>query len=301
MSPLCERLGGLLAEQRLPHALLIDGAPGWGQTELAAWLTHKLLNLPAEQALSKIPELAHPNLRWVEPEGSNIPVDLVRSATHFATTTAHGNGVKVLVLNQAHFLQVAAANALLKTLEEPVPNTYLVLATGYASRLLPTVRSRCQRFTLRGVQEQADAWLATQTNEAGGGEPENLSALLFEFGGAPLQAVKAHRSGVMPMAPLLTKALSHRNSGGMVAELLELMTPDTQTAELTIRWLRYVVAQASGATHFAALKDCAPRRLLEFADELLAVQRQLLASNSVNTKGQIERLLVLWRGLAHPV
>lgn len=300
MAPLCERFDGLIAEQRLPHALLIDGAPGWGQTELATWLVHKLLGLSTDQALDRIPELAHPNLRWVEPEGSNIPVDLVRSATHFATTTAQGNGVKVLVLNHAHFLQVAAANALLKTLEEPVPNTYLVLATGYASRLLPTVRSRCQRFTLRGVQEEADAWLAEQSDRLGGAQADNLAALLFEFGGAPLQAANAQEAGVLPMAPLLTKALSNRNAGGMVADALSLMAPDTPAADLTLRWLRYVVAEAGGAAHFAALKSCTPRRLLGFADELLAVQRQLLASNSVNTKGQVERLLVLWRGLASP-
>lgn len=298
INPLCQRFDGLLQQSRLPHALLIDGAPGWGQADLAAWLTRRLLELPESQALERIPELAHPNLRWVEPDGANIPVDLVRAATYFATTTAQGNGVKVLVINQAHFLQVAAANALLKTLEEPVPNTYIVLATGYAARLLPTVRSRCQRFTLRGAEGEAQRWLATQSDGLEPKAAESLAALLFEYGGAPLQAAKAQEEGALPLAPVLAKALGSRNAGSMAADVLGLMPPNSQPADLSLRWLRYVVAQAGGANYFSALNGCPERRLLDFARELLAIQRQLLASNSVNTKSQFERLLVLWRGLA---
>jgi len=252
-----------------------------------AW---QLLELPNQVDPQAIPGLAHANLRWLEPTGANIAVDQVRNATHFANTTAQGGGAKVLVVNDAHLLNNSSANALLKTLEEPGADTYLILATGYPARLLPTVRSRCQRFTVHGTQDQVLGWL--------GQEHQQAAELLFEFGGAPYATAAAQQAGAQPLQPLLTNALAHAAPATLVADLLTLTAQDSDPAELGLRWLRYVVGQISGVRPFPKLANCEHRRLFEFCDELLAVQRQLLASNSVNTKLQLERLLVLWHGLA---
>ena len=290
LQPLTERFSQLRQQQRLPHALLIDGAPGWGQAQLAALLTLDLLEVTGRNKSGDVAELAHPNLRWLEPNGANIAVDQVRAATHFANTTAQGGGAKVLVINQAHLLNLSSANALLKTLEEPGANTYLILATGYPARLLPTVRSRCQRFTVQGTKAQALQWL--------GQDDTGVDALLFEFGGAPFATKQAQRAGTQPLQPLLEKCLREAAPATLVADLLALAPEGADPAELGLRWLRYAIGQASGQVTFPALAACPQRGLFGFCDELLAVQRQLLASNSVNTKLQFERLLVLWRNLA---
>jgi DNA polymerase III subunit delta' len=93
----------------------------------------------------------------------NIPVAEVRRLTSFLQVGAHGAAGRFVVMSPADGMNAAAANALLKILEEPPARTTLVLASAREARLLPTVRSRCQRIRLpRPARDESLRWLATR-------------------------------------------------------------------------------------------------------------------------------------------
>ena len=149
--------------QRVPHAYLFDGPEGVGKKSTArAWAA--ALNCESRsgdacencESCRKISQDVHPDVRVLGlPEGkARIPIELVREAERWLALPPHEGRAKVLILDPADQMSAAAANALLKTLEEPRAGSYLVLVTAAASSLLPTVRSRCHRLAFRPLSEE---------------------------------------------------------------------------------------------------------------------------------------------------
>lgn len=207
-----------LRDHERGHALILHGGAGSGVLELAlraaqAWLCEQPPG-PCGHCPSCHLALAHthPDLRVLLPEtvqqavgwnaaggegegeagdgdtktrrkpSREIKVEAVRQAIDWAHTSSGRGRGKVLVLFPADAMNLVAANALLKTLEEPAPGVRLLLCTGDPEHLLPTLRSRCQRVRLPPPpREQALQWLATQ----GVADPE---VLLQASGGEPLSA-----------------------------------------------------------------------------------------------------------------
>jgi DNA polymerase-3 subunit delta' len=178
----------------LGHAWLISGPAGIGKVNLALVLTRRLLGgegkpgtLDAAAALSAVaarhdPADRHPDLHWLHPEEDKetISVDQVRDVIEMFTLTAHRGGAKVGIIEPAEALTTAAANALLKTLEEPSGGSYLLLLSHQPGRLPATVRSRCQHLKLRPPEEASVAqWL--------GVTPARAAAARRLVGGAPLR------------------------------------------------------------------------------------------------------------------
>jgi DNA polymerase-3 subunit delta' len=132
-----------LDDRRLPHALLIHGPGGWGEAVLAEALALRLIGRESESSAATI---AHPDLRWIVPEGAGeqIGIDAVRAVADFIVRTPQIAPRKVAVITNADALNPHAANALLKTLEEPPPDSYLILVSDSLRDLLPTLRSRCR-------------------------------------------------------------------------------------------------------------------------------------------------------------
>lgn len=209
------------------HAVLLHGPTGVGQWPLALTLAQAWLCEDASAArpcgrcasCRLVQARSHPDLRVLLPEAlqaalgwstedangegaeaaagdkkrqpsKEIKVDAVRGAVGFAQTTpARGRG-KVVVLHPAERMNAVAANALLKTLEEPAGAARFVLACATPEALLPTIRSRCQAMALPlPPAEQAVAWLAAQ-GVAG------AEVLLAACGGQPLEALEAARTGL---------------------------------------------------------------------------------------------------------
>ena len=183
------------ANGRMPHALLIHEAPGAGGEWLAGWaaqlvLCEKRAAAPcgACVACRRAGALAHPDLLWLRPleESRQIRIEQVRDLSAELALTSHGGGYKVGVIAPADALNRFAANALLKTLEEPPPRTLLVLVATQPSRLPPTVISRCQRLRVRApAREQAVAWLSAARGAA------DWDAALEVLGEAPMLAAQA--------------------------------------------------------------------------------------------------------------
>ena len=129
----------------------------------------------------------HPDLSWLSPQENSrqIRIEQVRDLSAELALTSHAGGYKVGIISPADALNRFAANALLKTLEEPAARTLLVLVATQPSRLPPTILSRCQRLRVRApARAEALAWLSA----ARGAHP--WEAALDTLGEAPLIAVR---------------------------------------------------------------------------------------------------------------
>ncbi|MBN7824478.1 DNA polymerase III subunit delta' [Bowmanella dokdonensis] len=162
------------------HGLLLIGPQGLGKAELTREIGAHLLCRQANekicgqcQACQLFRAGSHPDFYQVQSD-KQIGVDEIRDAIEKLSSKAQLSGAKVLIIHQADSMTESAANALLKTLEEPTDQTYILLTTARPQRLLPTILSRCEKLTLpRPSQEQTRQWLSAE--HAGPIEPELLS------------------------------------------------------------------------------------------------------------------------------
>lgn len=157
LEPAMATLRSAHAADRLPHGLLLHGSRGIGADAFALWVAQLALctardGAPCQRCPSctRVAAIQHPDLHWIAPveESKQIRVEQVRELCAELTLTSHSQGYKVAVLTPADSLNANAANALLKTLEEPPARTMLILAASQPSRLPATIRSRCQTLRL---------------------------------------------------------------------------------------------------------------------------------------------------------
>ena len=131
---------------RLPHALLITGSPTSGTHQLALAMATELNGARAESLES----LRHPMCRVLRPgsKSRKILIEDIRSVEPFLALRAAAGETKLVIILEADRMMEEAANAFLKTLEEPPPQTVIILITEQPSRLLTTILSRCVRVPL---------------------------------------------------------------------------------------------------------------------------------------------------------
>lgn len=159
-------LGQMREEGRLHHALLFEGARGIGKATLAFHLAWNILSENVKgftepdvssSVWQKISRGVHPGLlhitRGFDPRTekfrSAITIEEIRRISRFLQQTVAGHGWRVVIIDAAEDMNRNAANALLKTLEEPPERTVFVLISHAAGRLLPTIRSRCQPLVFK--------------------------------------------------------------------------------------------------------------------------------------------------------
>jgi len=188
---------------RLPHALMLSGTPGLGKSRFSRRLAATLLctgrgkqHAPCGhcQGCRLLAAGNHPALRLITPEeeGKAIRIDTIREFTSKEPLTAQGGGYKVTIIEPADAMNTAAANSLLKTLEEPVPSTLIILVTSQARRLPATIKSRCQHLHFRPPKrEAARKWLSSRVGSL------DSELLLDLAGGAPLRALALSESGIL--------------------------------------------------------------------------------------------------------
>lgn len=133
------------SRQRLAHAYLVSGPKGSGKREIASRLGAHLLQCPESSVFT------HPDAHVVSPESKSrrITVDQMRSLEQEIRMRSLRGGSKVALIFDADRMVPAAANAFLKTLEEPPRNTYLLLLSEQPEQLLETILSRCVQIPLR--------------------------------------------------------------------------------------------------------------------------------------------------------
>jgi len=209
-APVAAQLERALRDGVLPHATLLVGPDGVGKTTLAEALAASALDAATWPGGLQ----AHPD-HWLEDsDAERIGIDRVRagvgnvdtgpSLQDFLTLRAYAGGARVAVIARADRLTEQAANAVLKTLEEPPPGTYLFLCAAHPERLPATVLSRCQQLacaplTAREIsgwlqaERGVDAQLALSAAALSGGRPGRALALATEPGAlrAEVEAIDA--------------------------------------------------------------------------------------------------------------
>ena len=260
--------------QRLPHAWLIAGPPGIGKATLAYRFARYLLAAKEAQAADsleiapdtdvfrRIAAGAHGNLLaiergWDERRKSRrgeIVIDDIRRLQGFFGRTAAESGRRICIVDSADEMNRNAANALLKTLEEPPKAGLLLLVANAPGRLLPTIRSRCRRLSLtpleagqvaeilRAHKPDLPADEATALAGLAEGSPGRAMALAEEGGMETYRAMLSLLEGMpgldIPQAHKLAAALGQRTA----ETRFRLFT------ELLIGWLERLVRRTAGAS-----------------------------------------------------
>jgi DNA polymerase-3 subunit delta' len=255
---------------------------------------------------------AHPDYRLLEPASGEsdeeageaaatattasrfIVINQVRGLSGFLAVSAHLAGQKVVVIQPADKLHPSAANALLKTLEEPPPRTIFVLVADEAQRLVPTVRSRCFRLGFSLPDRQAALhWL----RDAGVGSAE---VALAQAGGAPLAAAELQNSDFWLVRQAFLEALGKVDA--QFGEILARAPTDHLSLLLgqLYRWcydlvclriagqVRYNPDHAKPLAELAVRADM--RKMMGFIKELLAALRS--QEHPLNSRLVVERLTV---------
>lgn len=183
---------------KLPHAILLNGQSGLGKNDFAVDLAKSILcERPQDTGLAcggcrscvQFQASTHPDYYLLAPEeaGKQIKVDQIRELIEQLTLSSHQGGYRVVIISPAENMNTAAANSLLKTLEEPAQNTLLILVTARPFSLPATILSRCQQLKfLVPDKAQSIEWLINVHSIA----PSEAQSLLAMVQNAPLDALE---------------------------------------------------------------------------------------------------------------
>ena len=195
-----EAFASAWATRRLHHAWLLAGPKGVGKASFARAVARRVL-ADAAGPPSRLPGLgtaddhpmvrlieagSHPDMRWLQrlenPKtgnlGRNITVDQVRGLGDLFDLSPAMSDWRVAVIDTIDELEPSAANALLKMLEEPPPNSIFCLVSHAPGRLLPTIRSRCRRLDFARLDDAAmTSILAAQAPETNAAERQRIIAM----------------------------------------------------------------------------------------------------------------------------
>lgn len=229
-----------LGSARMHHAWMLTGPRGIGKASLAYRVARRVLGAepnPAFGLLGASPDDpvcraveagSHADLcvlerPWDEAKGKRrgeIPVDQARAARAFFASTAGQGGWRVCVIDAVDEMNANAANAILKTLEEPPPRALVLLVAHAPGRTLATIRSRCRTLRLAAPGEAVAARVAA---EAAGCDGEEASALAALAEGRPGAAVSLAQADGRALNQRLLDAMSEAGAvsdGGALADTL---------------------------------------------------------------------------------
>ncbi|MCC6608251.1 MAG: DNA polymerase III subunit delta' [Burkholderiales bacterium] len=309
----------------LPHALLIQGRPGLGKTHLARAFAQSVLCERPREAYAACGACAacgwfeqgnHPDYRQLQPEALDegardesasgegsaasrqIRIDQVRELQPFLRIGTHRGGLRIALIRPAEAMNVATANALLKSLEEPPEGTLLLLVSSDPQRLLPTVRSRCQAVTVAPPDAaSAAAWLRTQ----GIADPEGAASFAAN---APLAALE--QAGFAEARRTLTDLLAEPDLDPVRGAEKLLGQPVNEVVIWFQKWIYDLLRMRWGA--LPRYHPGASTRLARLAGrldpiDLTRVARKVaeargLAQHPLNPKLLLEDLLIQYRDLA---
>ena len=183
-----------LAQSKVPHALLLHGRCGCGVSDFALRLCCSLLcnsdnnSKPCLKCEGCRLFLTgnHPDYLMIEAEQDQIKIEQIRYAINFLQLSRHYPNHKIVLIKEVDNLNYAAANSLLKTLEEPPAESIILMTCRQPSTLTPTIRSRCHRIHIKEPGTEASAWLASRMSIS----EEDAKQKLLLCGNSPLIALE---------------------------------------------------------------------------------------------------------------
>lgn len=301
-------------KNRLPHALLLVGACDLEKKHFASLLAATLLCInptlkgnPCEtcHACHLVKAQSHPDLLWVEPSdtGQMIKVDQIRELVLKVNETSMQGGLRIIILNPAHAMNMMAANALLKTLEEPAPHNLFILISDQPLRLPATISSRCQKIVFhKPSNEIAHAWLKTHY-------VENSDLLLALANGFPLKAHELHTKDVMSLRQELYSALHAMKEGNLnpLTFATKCQTFDLTTLLFLLQvWMRDLLrfsltkgkATLINSDYYAVFDDISSAMSLnhsvKYGELVLHTYLSILNRFNLNKQLLLEELWITW-------
>jgi DNA polymerase-3 subunit delta' len=320
-----QRLHGM--RTRLPNALLFKGPEGIGKRDLALNFAQSILcSSPNENGVACqqcsschwFTQETNPDFRLIQPnsfsdseeatekEGGKkasreISIDQIRAISSFANLTSHSNGYRIVLIHPAEAMNNNAANALLKSLEEPSDQLMFILVSNNPQQLLPTILSRCLSFALAlPAHEQSVSWL----RDEGIADP---TLALAQAGFAPLLALKiaSEESDSEEHAEILNSlSRQARFDAIALAERVQRTSP-VQVIHLLQQWcydlvsfkqvgvIRYYPEQLESITRIS--KNTSLQALFRFVKELQEAKR--VALHPLNPKLFFETLFLAYQQL----
>jgi DNA polymerase-3 subunit delta' len=311
-----------LAAGRLAHGLLISGQSGLGKGLFAAAFARlALCRQPRDgracgacHGCAQFAASSHPDYRYVtfeEREGKageegqlkqNISVEQIRELITDLQLRSHQGGRKVSVIEPAEGMSPAAANSLLKTLEEPPADTLLLLVSSTPGRLPATIRSRCQSVAICAPEPAAAlAWLQARSTR------EDWPVLLGLAGGAPLAALELADSDIASRRKAFFEGLLRLRAGQANPVMLAVQPKDSYPELLQLLWSftsDLILVRGGGLTRvvnrdqLALLQKAAEgihlRSLYAYLDRIQAALQAL--DSSANRELAFAVLLSDWAG-----
>lgn len=263
---------------RLPHAMLLVGPAGVGKTAFAEQIAALLLceSIAEElvacgtcQACRWLDGGNHPDFRRVAPDGDDesesgasekasektkkkassiIRIDQIRELEAFVFVGSHRDGNRVVLITDAEAMNPAAANSLLKILEEPPSSVYFILVSSRTKSLLPTIRSRCRVIPFGSPDAHAAAaWLADA------GLEKQAARYLDLAGGAPMRVAQWKDQGQLAAIDSLVDSL---------------ISPSNDPCTLAARWDGLL--KGDGLFRMEHLVEGIQRWLFDLAQECMA-------------------------------
>lgn len=282
-----------LASGRIAHAYLFWGPDGIGKEEAAlAFASVLFCNNPGASSRGepcgecpscrKMEAGGHPDLHLLAPGEKAISVEDVRALQEAIAFQAYEKGRKVVIIRDAPRMSQAGANALLKTVEEPPPETFLILLAAHPSRLLPTLVSRCQPIRFDPLSE-ADVGRVLR---ARGLEPEAADRLAGLSGGSPGTAMALDPAAVTDLMAEVAGIARTLDTLGVIKrfELGDRWSKDKELLPLRLRCLEAEWARAAAADE----------RALARLAKLNAVRT--LIERNINAQLALDSLFVLEPG-----
>jgi DNA polymerase III subunit delta' len=326
--PLWDKLTSQFNENKLAHAYLIFGSQGIGK-ELFAYefSRYVMCSTPSNLAACGTCEnckygfdaetgSGHPDIvvLAIEEGSRDIKIDQVRSLSDFLVKTSHAGRAKIAIIIDAHRMNSATANALLKTLEEPTTNTYLLLSTHLPGSLPATIRSRCHKISMATPDQQtAVDWLAQHV-----AEQENTSALARASQNRPLFALELSQSDGLENQQQFLSKLIQLSTGKTSIQATVVLAGKigeqavirylVQVSTILIKYLLINQQPSEMETEHQALlaifqQDKAVSApillmLMRFYDQVQEAHRQLLGGTNPNPQLIMESLLWRWSQLS---
>jgi len=327
------QLSRALANDQLAHAYLLSGSEGLGKLLFAeAFVRYALCSEPVSQFTEETDGATacgscvnclkggngnHPDLLRIGPEegSKGIKVDQIRHLSEFVIRSSHAGGVKMAIIVDAHLLNGNAANALLKTLEEPNRNTHVLLVSDHPGRLVATIRSRCQKLGFQAPSvDIAVPWLQGIIGEG------NIASILEASDFRPLTALKLAEGDALQEREQFLQSICDVRSGRK--SIQQVLSLSSKFGELEVlqyfssflaKLTKYsITGMQEGEEEPALVSMCSMLGKLEqrslqqkvagslarFYTEVETARRQLASNTNPNPQLVMESILWRWSKLS---